>query len=72
MPILTDAQIERAAREYCRIKGVNPDDDVTHGHDTDGYSPVCDVCLISKRWERVAVKIREHNLLSDVIKEVTL
>ena len=71
MAILTEHQIEIAAREYCRLKGLDPDKDVTHGLDPDGSGITCDVLLFSKRWQRVARMIREQNVVDEAIRHAS-
>jgi hypothetical protein len=61
--MLTESQVEAAAREYCRLRGEDPDRQVYHGADPDGRGIVPDVLLSSRLWERAARDIREFDLL---------
>ena len=57
MNLLTDDQLERAARMYCELAKMDPDERVQHGH-PEGYA----VALYSPRWRLVAAEIRDHEL----------
>lgn len=65
--MLTENQLEMAAREYCRIKGVDPDEMIKHGPDPIG-SVVHSILLESPRWERVARILREQDIQRHCIK----
>lgn len=65
---MTDQQLEKAAREYCRLTGENPDEQVGHGADANEYGVVPAVMLYSPRWTRVARHIKAHWLLQESIR----
>lgn len=58
---------EPAARQYCELLGVNPDDSIAHGAepDEDGFVPM--VLLHSPRWARVVPLLREHQAKSEAM-----
>jgi hypothetical protein len=58
---MTDEQVERVAREWCRLAGVDPDTLVGHGADADARGFVPDVWMHSPRWTRVASAVRERD-----------
>jgi len=56
---------EANARVYCKLKGLNPDEQVGHGPDVEpGTVAVPMVLLYSSRWERVARDLREHDIIN--------
>ncbi len=52
---MTDQQKEAAARELCRLRGIDPDQRVAHGADPLPSGVVPMVCLYSPAW-RLAVR----------------
>lgn len=68
MALLPEQQLELAAREYCRLKGLNPDSQVRHDADPDENGCVVAVLLSSPRWMRVARAIREHDIMNEAIR----
>lgn len=65
---MTDAQLEVAAREYCKLLGVNPDETVCHGAEPDPNGIVLSVCLYSPRWQTLRNAIQRHEFLNEAIK----
>jgi len=61
--LLTDAQLEIAARKYCEIAGINPDEQVGHGAEPDENGYVFAVMLYSPRWKRVATEIARYDIV---------
>jgi|688.fasta_scaffold1333883_2 hypothetical protein len=61
--LLTEAQLEIAARKYCELAGLNPDEQVGHGAEPDESGVVLDVMLYSPRWKRVAIKIAQYDIV---------
>ncbi len=55
--MMNDKQKKAAARELCRLRGIDPDQPVAHGADPspDGFVPA--VCLYSPAWERAVREI---------------
>lgn len=45
---MTEQQIEKAAREYCRLLGLDPDEMVGHGADPTSNGLVMSVILYSQ------------------------
>lgn len=60
--MLTDKQIELAARHYCELLGLDPDEQVGHGAEPDSNGFVPDVMLYCRRWQLVARKLKEREL----------
>lgn len=65
--MMTDAQMEAAARELCRLRGQNADELIGHGAQADerGFTPM--VCLYSLRWELAAKELRNLEALQQAI-----
>jgi hypothetical protein len=61
--LLSEAQLEVAARKYCELAGLNPDEQVGHRADPDEMGVVLDVMLYSPRWKRVAIKIAQYDIV---------
>jgi hypothetical protein len=59
---MSDQQLEKAAREYCNKKGLDPEEIIKHGVEPDynGYIP--DICLVTPRWKLVARELHELQL----------
>ncbi|MCA9368275.1 hypothetical protein KC887_08555 [Candidatus Kaiserbacteria bacterium] len=51
---MTDAQKEAAARELCRLRGVDPESMVGHSAEPDSRGFVPDIYLMSPAW-RIAI-----------------
>ncbi len=66
--MMTDKQKESAARELCRLRGIDPDQRV--GHDADplpgGYVPA--VMLYSPAWRRAVREIEAQERLEAAMK----
>ncbi|BAG41614.1 hypothetical protein [Ralstonia phage phiRSL1] len=57
---MNDKQLEVAARELCRIRGIDPDSSVAHGADPNPDGSVYGVLLYSPAWTRVAREVKAH------------
>lgn len=67
--MLTEKQLEIAARELCRLRGRDPDQKVCHEAEPDpvtGYVP--SIALFSLQWRLVAKEIRGYEMLAQAIK----
>jgi hypothetical protein len=69
--MLNDYQLEQAARHYCRLMALDPDEEVTHAHD-DGRQmhlngEIVDVIVISPRWTR---HVREIQIVAAMSESV--
>lgn len=66
---MTESQLEAAAREYCRLAEIDPEQLVSHGADVprDGWF-VPAILLYSPRWKRVARVLREQEIMSLAIE----
>ncbi len=67
--MLTESQLEIAARELCRLRGHDPDQKVCHGADPypdTGYVPA--VALFSPLWRLTAKEIRGYEMIAHSIK----
>lgn len=56
-------QLEAAAREYCRLAGLDPDESVSHSPEPNDNGVVLDVLMYSPRWKRVARRIEDFELM---------
>ena len=66
--MLTEKQLEIAARELCRLRGRDPDQNVCHGAEPDpvtGYVPA--IALFSLQWRLVAKEIRGYEMIAAAI-----
>jgi hypothetical protein len=61
--LLSEAQLEIAARKYCELAGLNPDEQVGHGADPDENGIVLAVMLYSPRWKIVAQQIARYDIV---------
>ena len=64
---MKENQIEAAARELCRLRGVDPDQQVAHSADPDKYGCVVDVLLYSSAWRRATREIEEAEQLAKAL-----
>lgn len=55
---ITDEEVEQVAREYCRLRGDDPDALVPHGADVSFGGMVPAVLYHSPLWTRVAIEVR--------------
>lgn len=65
---MTDDEIEKVAREWCRLAGVDPDERVSHDPDPDPSGFVFGIALYSPRWKRVALMVEEHAQMHEAFK----
>lgn len=54
---MNEAQIEIAARQLCKIRGIDPDERVMHGADPNPDGTVYAIALYSPAWTRAAREI---------------
>lgn len=59
-PWFNEARVEEVAREYCRLKGLNPDDDVPN----EEANRFGGAYYITKRWREVANRVRDEWTMS--------
>jgi hypothetical protein len=59
--MMTDQQREAAARELCRLRGVDPDECEQF------FSPIIGERVRSVRWELLAAEIRLHEQMQAAI-----
>lgn len=66
--MLTSKQKEIAARELCRLRGVDPDKQIAHEADPspEGYVP--GVCLYSPAWTRALCEINAQEQLAAALE----
>lgn len=55
-PWFNEARVEEVARAYCRLKGLNPDDDVPN----EEANRFGGAYYITKRWREVANRVRDE------------
>jgi hypothetical protein len=63
------AQLERAARRLCKLRGVDPEMRVAHGADPDHNGHIPCVLLYSPMWTRLAREVREHWELTEALRD---
>ena len=66
--MLNDDQLEVAARIWCELAGLDPDEEVMHGADPDANGVVLAIALYSPRWKRVAQEIHHIDMVAEAIK----
>lgn len=68
--MLTDDQLEKAARAYCASAGLDPDEKVGHGAppSSDGWAPA--VLMYSPRWRIVADELLDLHLRHEALRNV--
>lgn len=64
---MTEYQLEVAARELCRLRGINPDTRVGHGPDPSPDGSVCDVYLYSPAWTRALREIEGFQQIATAV-----
>ena len=69
--MLNDYQLEQAARHYCHLMGLDPNEDVEHVHD-DGrqmemHGVMADIIMISPRWTR---HVRELQIVAAMTESI--
>jgi len=62
-------KIERIARELCAIRGIDPDESVSYGVDSDGSGFTPDILLYSLAWTRLTREIESHLQLVEAINK---
>ena len=67
--MMTEKQIEVAARKFCEMLGLDPDARVGHGVDVeDGYTGLVPaVAIYSPQWTRYAREIKRAAMMQDAI-----
>lgn len=68
MAILTEQQLELAARKYCELAGLDPEKMVAAPTPVDERGFTRDVYIEHRQWLSVALKLREHNLFDEAIR----
>ena len=66
--MLTEEQIELAARKLCEMRGIDPDALVSHGPDPSPGGYVHAVLLHSPAWTRAKREVIDHWRLNEAIK----
>lgn len=59
---------ERAAREYCKAVGVDPEQQVVEAAKPDSTGFVPAVAIYTAQWQVVARKMASHDLMNWAIK----
>ena len=62
-------QLERAARHYCFVTGLNPDKLISAPTPTDGSGQTFDIYVQEVQWKSIARRIEEHHLFQQSIAE---
>jgi len=60
---LTPAQLEKAARGLCHLRGVDPDESIIHAPDPLPNGWRSEELRYSPRWERAALEVTHHQQL---------
>jgi hypothetical protein len=68
--MMTETQLEIAAREYCRLAGIDAEKKVGTSPPTNPDGTVNMVCLWVPAWKPVAEMIAQHNLVKHCIDMV--
>lgn len=66
--MLTEKQLELAAKRYCEIKGVDPESKASHSPKPNEDETVNMVMLISPLWTLVADLIKEQDIIFNCIE----
>ena len=61
--MLTNSQLETAAREYCRLAGIDPEAEVVTSPPPNADGTVNAVCIWVPAWRQVASMIAQQDLL---------
>ena len=67
--LLTDEQLEKAARHLCFMRGQDLDRDIGHGAPVDEYGFQLGILLYSPRWRLTADELRELNMKMHALEE---
>lgn len=65
--VLSERQLEIAARELCKLRHQDPDTPIPHGSQPNDMGFAYDVCFYSPRWQLVANQIEAHLQVMSVI-----
>lgn len=65
--MMTEAQLEAAARELCRLRGVDPDKSTGHGAEPGPSGATCDVWMYSPAWCLAVKEVRARNIMDEAI-----
>jgi hypothetical protein len=71
MAILTETQIEVAAKKYCELAGLDPEKWVQVPSPTDDRGFTYDVYIQHKQWRLVASRVREQNIMDEAIQHAS-
>ena len=66
--MLNEEQIERAARNLCELRGIDPDAKVGHGADPSPDGFVSDVWLYSPAWTLAKREVIDHWRINEAIR----
>jgi hypothetical protein len=64
---MTPEQLEKAARHLCKLRGIDPDQQVAHGAEPDSRGYVHAILLHSPVWSRVVIEIERHMQIQESI-----
>lgn len=67
---MTEQQLEAAARKLCELRGLDPDQRVSHGAPPNNMGYVPAVLLYSPRWQMVAGEIRGFYQIAQALDSV--
>jgi len=65
-PAMSEKELETAARYYCRLQGLDPDESVGQNSEPDA-GVFIDVIWYGPRWRRFVKMIRQHAALDSAI-----
>jgi hypothetical protein len=67
---MTDEQWEKAAREYCRLAGLDPDKEVEWrgSWNADMSGATCDCYCTAARWQVVREQLEKHAAMNAAIE----
>ena len=69
--MLSEEQIERAARKLCELRGIDPDALVSHEADPSPGGFLPDILLYSPAWTRAKREVVNHWLLTEALNAAT-
>ncbi len=64
--MLTEKQLEVAAKKYCELLGIDPYEEVKHGPDSNGGFTF-DILIRTVRWKRIADDLRLYDIRNEAI-----
>lgn len=67
---MNEEQLEKAARKLCVLRGIDPDQLISHGAPANEHGFVPAICLWSPSWKLVAGELKDFEQKTLVINQV--